>query len=60
MLSRQTYKKVAEILKKYVEDEKSIEIVTVPLKLLVEDFIKLFQDDNFRFSAEKFKKAIFS
>ena len=57
MLSKKYYKEIAELLNKYTK-AKDYDITTIPIKLLVNDFIRLFTNDNPRFDKGKFMSAI--
>lgn len=57
MVSKREFEAVAEILKKYAKKE-DVEITTIPLKLLIEDFCKYFKTQNQRFDEERFREYI--
>lgn len=56
-LNKKDFKKVAEILNKYITD-KDFYITTIPLKLLYNDFIEYFKSENPKFDEQKFKDAV--
>ena len=59
MFTRQHYKRIAEILKKY-RKAKRINDKDWEFSELVSEFVIMFGEDNWRFNPEKFKNAVYS